>query len=718
MNEVYRTAMRYSEAGLCCIPLEGKRPTISWRQYRERRSDNSELWEFFGEAQGVNVGIVTGDVSGNLLVLDWDDPDAHEDWASEHQDLSDTIVVETGSGGRHTYYRIRDGKGLSTQQFFWNGKGARDMRFNGGQVVAPPSIHLETGKPYRWLNPDVPILTISTLEVLGVHLRKSAPCPEIGRLAMTPRGERNSQLNTSAFSGGQLVGAGLLDRTGVEQTLTSTVLGIGLGQREIEGTIRSGMEAGMAKPRTPPEDDRRRSEEDTPSRVEDGIALETHLTDLGNAKRLVGQHGLDLRYVYPWACWLVWDGSRWARDTSGEVERRAKATVATIYAEAACAGDAKDRKRISKHAQSSEATYRLKAMLESTRSEPGIPIPPESLDRDPWLLNVMNGTLDLRTGELLDHRRENLMTKIAPVHYDPHAIAPLWDAFLERVTNGNQNLIGFLQRAIGYALTGSTREQVLFILYGTGANGKTTFLQTISAMLGEDYSQQAPVEAVLVKRHGTIPNDLARMRGARFVSTIEVEDERRLAESLVKAMTGGDKIVARFLHREWFEFVPTFKLFVGTNHKPTIRGTDHAIWRRIRLIPFTVTIPEDEQDKNLPERLLAEFPGILRWALEGCQAWQKDGLGEPSEVTEATASYRAEMDLLGTFLEDCCLLDSTATVRAGKLHEAYQRWGEVNGEPVISATAFGRCMIERGFDRGKDARGRYYKGIGLLSEKR
>jgi len=267
--------------------------------------------------------------------------------------------------------------------------------------------------------------------------------------------------------------------------------------------------------------------------------------------------------------------------------------------------------------------------------------------------------------------------------------------------DGNKELIGFLQRAVGYSLTGDTSEQVLFILYGTGNNGKTTFLTTIGSLLG-DYALQTPTETLLIKRNTTIPNDIARLKGARLVTAIEAEEGRRLAEALVKQMTGGDRLAARFLHAEWFEFTPAHKIFLGTNHKPVIRGTDLAIWRRIRLVPFSVVIPEEKRDKHFAQKLLPELPGILNWALQGCLTWQREGLKTPREVQEATSAYKAEMDQLAGFLDDCCITRKGQRVRGNELYKAYREWCERNTERAISGTRFGRRLVERGINKTKD----------------
>ncbi|MBN1975953.1 MAG: DNA primase [Anaerolineae bacterium] len=439
-----------------------------------------------------------------------------------------------------------------------------------------------------------------------------------------------------------------------------------------------------------------------------------HLTDVGNGRRLVARHGANLRYCDRLGGWFVWDGRRWEKDETGAIERRAKDTVQAIYDEARDCQDDDRRKALYKHALASENKQRITAMAAMAQSELAVVVRPGDFDRDRWRLTVNNGTLDLRTGELLPHRRDDLITRLAPVDFDPDAQAPTWAAFLDRVLAGNQELIDFLCRAVGYSLTGSTREQCLFILYGTGANGKSTFTEAVRGLLG-DYAQQTPVDTLMIKRGQTIPNDIARLKGARLVTASEAEEGQRLAESLVKQMTGGDPLAARFLHAEWFEFVPEFKAWLATNHKPAIYGTDNAIWRRIRLIPFTVTIPPEDQDRDLGRKLRAELPGILAWAVRGCLEWQRVGLGAPEEVREATKEYRAEMDRLGGFLDDCCVIDDKAQAGASELYLAYSEWCEGNGERAVSGTRFGRQLAERGFDKERTNRGNVYYGVGLLA---
>ena len=441
-----------------------------------------------------------------------------------------------------------------------------------------------------------------------------------------------------------------------------------------------------------------------------------NLTDLGNARRLVHRHGRNLRYCWLWRKWLVWDGKRWVKDDTGEVYRLAKETVSSIYQEAAAAPNDEARKELGKHATRSEAGARIKEMVDLARSD--VPVMPDELDASPDLLNTESGTIDLRTGELREHRREDLITKIAPTTYRPDAAAPTWEAFLERVLPG-EDLRAFVQRAVGYSATGDTSEQCMFINHGGGANGKSTFQEAIAAALG-DYAMRAPTEMLLAKRSDGVPNDVARLKGARFVSASETEEGRRLAESRIKDLTGQDTITARFMKAEWFDFAPTHKLWLSTNHKPEIRGTDAAIWRRIRLVPWAVTIPPAEQDKKLPIALRHELAGILAWVVRGCLQWRREGLQAPDEVRKATGEYRAEMDVLAGFLVECCELDTGHWEYAKDLYECYKRWCDENGERPEPQRKFGGRLGERGFqrDRGGSRGAGIWRGVRLTEEEK
>lgn len=434
-------------------------------------------------------------------------------------------------------------------------------------------------------------------------------------------------------------------------------------------------------------------------------------TDTGNAERLVRKFGADLRYCHPWGKWLVWDGRRWVLDDTAQVERFAKKTVRSIYLEASKEEKDEVRKALAEWALTCESKAKRAALVELAKSEEGIPVLPQQLDADPWALNVLNGTLDLRTGQLRPHRRESLLTKLAPVAYDPQANCPTFLSFLERIMAHNDSMIRFLQRALGYSLTGDVGAQCLFFPWGGGSNGKSTLLNTFLDLLG-DYGTLAPADLLLVKKGETHPTEKVDLFGKRFAVCQEVEEGRRWAEATLKQLTGGERVKARRMREDYWEFEPTHKLWIAANHKPVVRGTDYAIWRRIKLIPFTVTIPEEEKDENLRQKLLREGPGILRWAVEGCLAWQREGLGIPPEVKEATETYRAEMDVLGEFLADCCEVKKEAKTSSKELYDAYAGWCQVNGERPLSKRNFGQRLEERGFCPHKGTGGaRYWLGL-------
>lgn len=436
------------------------------------------------------------------------------------------------------------------------------------------------------------------------------------------------------------------------------------------------------------------------------------LTDVGNAERLVDTHGRDLRWVARWKCWLVWDGRRWSRDERGEVERRAKSVIRDMYLQALQA-PAEERGTLVAHAMKSEQAPRVEAMIRLARSEPGIAIGHDELDQRTMCLTVRNGAVDLTVGELRPHDRGHLGTKMVDIDFDPNAECPTWLATLSVLFSGDQVIIDYLRRAVGYSLTGNTSEQVLHLCYGTGANGKSTMLDVLAQLSGE-YGMQSDFQTFLEQGTRSGPrNDVARLAGARLVRSSEVGENKQLNEGLIKSLTGGDIVSARFLYSEDFEFKPQFKLWLAANHKPVIRGTDYAIWRRMRLIPFTVTITPEQRDDALPAKLTAELPGILTWAVQGCQEWLAEGLRAPASVLAATDQYRTESDVIGAFIEDLCDLSPLYEVKGGDLYKAYVGWSKDNGERPMNNQAFGRRLTERGIDVTHARSGKIRKGIRL-----
>ncbi len=448
--------------------------------------------------------------------------------------------------------------------------------------------------------------------------------------------------------------------------------------------------------------------EPTPLRRNDTGRADRH-TDAGNAVALVELHGHRFRWVPLWERWLVYDGRRWRHDTLGEVMQAAKAVAQHRWDEALAMEHGTARDKALGWARQCENAGRLDAMVRLARSEPGVAIDPDALDADPWLLNCGNGTLDLRNGELYAHDPADLITKVCAADYDPDAVAPTWDRFMREV-QPDPDMRDYLRRAVGYSLTGAQDEQCIFVSCGTGANGKSVWTGTLRRVLG-DYARQASAD-ILVNAEAH-PTGVADLQGARFVVASELDDGRRLAEATVKALTGGDRVKARFMRQDFFEFDPSHTLWLATNHRPIITGTDHGIWRRVKLIPWAVTIAETDQDRQLADRLSLELPGVLAWAVRGCAEWTMRGLADPDTVRDATADYRAEMDMLGTFLDDACIADPDARVQASDLYTAYTRWCDDNGERAVTQRRLGQALTERGFDRRKYGPARRWHWFGI-----
>ncbi len=733
-----------------------KRPTTRWKELQSRIADEPTLTAWFSRTNGVGIGIVCGRVSGGLEVLDFEAGSPFESWKDcvvrqgAGELLAKLVIVDTPSGGSHLYYRA-DGVAGNQRLAFRRTtdsptKVVIETRGEGGYVVAPgspPACH-PSGKLYYLRQGSLETIARITNEERELLLQTAKSFNE-GALVAPSNSSRVVEANHK-LRPGDIFNQQAEWRTILEPAGWS----IAFERADVTYWRRPGKSFGCSATTNFKDSDRLHvfSTNAAPFRPETSYdkftayALLNHggdfrkaarelarqgyhwgdsapdlgfpLTDLGNAERLVQRFGNDLRFCTEWGKWLVWSGAHWEIDRLDSIYERAKQVARGIYEEAADSNDVDRRQALSKHAVRSENHQRIKAMVElaCTSLAPN----PEDFDADPWLLNCTNGTLDLRSGRLRPHRREDWLTKRAGSGYLPEAACPLWLAFLNTIMLGRQELILFLQTAVGYSLTGRTSERCVFILYGTGKNGKSTFLETLRSLLA-DYAQSITTEALLARHQDSgISNDIARLRGARFVPGSETDQGRRLAESKLKSLTGQDTISARFLHCEFFDFRPTFKLWLSTNHKPVITGTDDAIWDRIRLIPFDYRVPNEADDKGLADKLAAELPGILAWAVEGCLRWQRDGLEAPRPVQEATTEYRREMDLIAQFLDDRCLLNPAARVSAKTLHQAYSDWCSDNGEVAMSSRMLSRRLSDRGFRKaGRDSSGRFlWEGIGVI----
>lgn len=474
-------------------------------------------------------------------------------------------------------------------------------------------------------------------------------------------------------------------------------------------------------------------------------------TDLGNARILVRLAGNDIRWcgAMPGEGWMLWDGSKWRPDTTrrayrladivGEEWRRRAPPESGDLVLSAAEKKAKDmRKTILAHANKCESAAGIRNMLEVLRGRQSIAVDVDAWDKDPLVVNTPDATYNLRTVKRYAPRRGDHITRSTSVGAEL-AECPVWRAFLLRIMGGPRieatheavtaayadpanaaavEMVAFLQRCAGYALTGDTSEQCMFIAYGTGSNGKGVFLNTLKAILG-GYAQGAQVATFVDRKAGGIPNDLAALAGARFVLCSEPNEGAPLDEGLIKTVTGQDTVTARFLNREFFDFIPQFKLWMMTNHKPPIKGTDNGIWRRLRLIPFTVTIADDEKDGELPNKLKAEYGAILRWMIEGLKAWRTGGLACPAAVHRASAKYRQEMDMLGDFLDDRCEVNSLESADNGPLYASYVEWAKDNGLRPRSHKWFSQELSRKGFAQGGTrTTGRAWRGLSLTVKAR
>ena len=724
------TGVRYGhKQGWSFTPLKGKVPTQKgWQKEPRATMEQAVAW-----AESGNVGLRTGAASG-IIVIDVD-----EGGDVTALDLPQTVTVKTGRGGLHYYFRHASGLRNSVGKL-----GPHiDTRCDGGQVVYPGSVHPETGTPYQWVEgcepwavevaelpqhvfeqfasrekPSKTTAPQSRGPATGTNYGVTALRRECESVRAAAAGTRNDTLNKAAMNLGQLVGAGQLSQTEVEKALRSAAEAAGLEPHEITATMRSGLDAGIAKPRAvkPCPATRPPAADAVIRHAQPPIDNDTdNLTDLANAARLVAKHGSDLRFCGLWGKWLVWDGNRWRPDDSLEVMRRAKATALRIWSEARDAPPDR-QKAIAAFAHRSQARDRLAAMIDLARCE--LALTPEALDADALKLNVLNGTIDLRTGLLKPHSPGDLITKLAPVAFDPAAQCPTWNRFLLEIMGNDDALIGYLQRLTGYCLTADATEQALFIFYGSGSNGKNVFLDTLTSLLG-DYAGTAPPSLLMLRRNPEHPTELADLMGRRLVVASETEEGGRLNVNLVKQLTGNARLKGRFMRQDYFDFERTFKLVLMTNHLPVIGETTHAAWRRLRLVPFAVTIPDNKQDRHLIDKLKADWPGILAWAVRGCLEWQKAGLQTPEAVQNVTNTYREDSNPLADFVAECCLLTPNATVSRSDIFDAYQKWAERNHDrnPLERTALFERLRGLSGVsdDRrrqgGKPTRG--FSGIGL-----
>jgi putative DNA primase/helicase len=729
-----KQAFRYVKHGCAVLPLytvkhgactcakgklcahAGKHPQTP-NGVKDATTDRNQIraWKW----SNANIGVATGH---GLFVLDVDGKVGRKNLKrleAKHGPLPVTVTVETGKG-RHYYFRCDDDVHVRNRV----GHPAKgiDVRGKGGYVVGAGSRH-SSGRMYRfaegrglddveiaagpkWLmtlvaakantknQPEIPAIPPEKLDRARAYA-DAALRRELERLGKAPMHQRNHTLNIAAFKLGQLVPYGILNSQTATEELIRAASQIGLDETEIKPTIRSGLGAGERSPRRLPFIKSDLPDAKEPRKSKNDVTAELAAfgeTDTDNGQRFATRFRNKVIYT-PGNGWFVYDGKRWRPDGLLQVNELAKKTARLIVREVRhLDGDSACASR-RKFAQQSLATGALGRMLESAKSL--LAVEDKNLDADPWLLNVENGTIDLRTGLRENHDPRDLLSKIAPVRGDRKAKCPNFKKFLKRITGNDARLCVFIQKAVGYTLTGSISEQVFFFVYGrSGNNGKSTLVNLIREMMG-DYGLHTHTDTFLVKQYdNNIPADLARLKGARMVTAIEANPNRQLDAAKVKGITGGEPIEARFMRQNFFQYDPEFKLWLVANDPPRVRGTDEALWRRVRVIPLTIDIPKEERDHNLPQTLRSEWPGILAWAVRGCLKWQQNGLNPSRAVREATEAWHSQMDHLKRFVEEELVVSPGNKVGSKVVYDLYKKWCSVHGEHILTMEEFNDKLID------------------------
>ncbi|MBI4395445.1 MAG: bifunctional DNA primase/polymerase [Elusimicrobia bacterium] len=691
MTMKVENALAYAQAGWPVFPLvPNTKVPLTRRGFKDATKDLEKIRREWARDPDPNIGVSTGQLSG-LGVLDVDVKNGAKGMESLQaimEVLPKTRTARTPSGGLHLYFRIAGP--LKSRIGFLPGL---DLKADGGYVAAPGS-EID-GKPYEWIDPAAPIadLPAALQALLQKGQAKAKPLAE-GTGAI-PEGQRNDTLTSLA---------GSMRRRGMEhQEILAALRAVNanrcqppLPESEVETIaasvaryppVNSPTVAKNGSPGLPGSDGG--DEPMPPGFTDDDLALE-----------FTQQHGGNWRYVAGWGRWLHWDGACWKKDDtlrafdlSRKICRKASANC--------------DNSKVAAKVASAATVAAVERLARTDRTHAATT---DQWDQGAWLLNTPKGCVELETGKVRSHRREDYITKITAA--TPEGEAETWLTFLSDITNGDLELQSYLSRLAGYCLTGVTSEHALFFLYGTGANGKSVFINTLASVLG-DYATNAPMDTFMETKTEKHPTDLASLCGARLVTSIEVEKGRRWAEAKIKSLTGGDKISARFMRQDFFEYKPQFKLLIAGNHKPSMRDVDEAMRRRLHLIPFTVTIPPEKRDKALTERLLEERNGILKWAVEGCLEWQRIGLKPPASVVEATEEYFESQDALGRWMEEECVINPNYTATTEDLFYSWKAWSERCGEYTGSLQKFSEDLQKKGFARNRSSKKKGFRGLTL-----
>lgn len=718
MNDMLSSALAYAERGWAVIPLHtpkgigcscnrsdcksiGKHPRTK-RGLKDASIDEITIRRWWGMWPDANIGIVTGAVSG-IVGIDVDPRHGGEDTVRELGDRlpSNTPWVTTGSGGLHILYRHPGGH-VPCDASGKLGPGI-DVRGDGGYLVAAPSLH-QSGMRYAWEQPyTTPLADLPS----WIKPKLSGPKPRTAP-SVVDTGEVVREGGRHHFL---LRHAGRLRRQGLSPAAIEAALQVVNLERcdppQTEAEVARIAHDIGAKPAGDPVLPPAPPPSAPPLQDDADPVAPIQYSDDAIAQLFSLQHQEDLRYVPEWG-WLRWDGTRWARTPDVlvmDMARRICRLVATEAREDPEAGQESTRRKLAARISSAATAAAVERLA---RGAPEHLSDARIWDSDPYLLNTPGGAVELRTGRLRPHRREDYCTKITKA--TPRGRSERWERFLERVTT--PEIAAYLKRLAGYALTGSTQEECFTYLYGQGGNGKGTFLNTLTSIMG-DYAIVTSAETFLETRHDRHPTEIAKMQGARLVAAQEVDEGARWNEARLKELTGRDPITARFMRKDEFTFLPQLTLIFAGNHRPQLKSTDAAIRRRFHLVPFEQQIPESERDPRLKDNLLAEADAIMAWAVEGALDWQEVGLSPPDSIRSATESYLDSEDTFGLWLDECCIVGADHQEAGSLLYASFKRWKEARGEGVPSLTRFGRTLSDRGFDSKRASIGNMRMGLRL-----
>jgi putative DNA primase/helicase len=674
-------ALAYANKGWRVIPIPpGQKNPVLTGWPSQATTDPGQITQWWLDCPDLNIAVLTGKKSG-IVVFDIDGEEGEHTLAKlteKHGPLPPTYAQETPHGG-HYFFKAPDTE-IQGGIKVWPGI---DILSEGRCAVLAPSV--VEGKYYAVSNDAAPAPLPNWIIAKSLEqepISAGASVLQAAGQSNIPKGERNNRLFRYACQ---------LRARGVSKKDARTLL-INRNEQSCKPPLPKKEVLQCQKSawnHRPPYD----------------------LNDTGNAKRLIHLFGDSIRKPTHQKVWLVRDGDLWRPDEDGTVVRMAKEVVESIRAEARNEIKSERRKKhLLVHAKASGNRSKIESLIKLAESEDGIAVPPDKINADPYLIGLRDKVFDLRKGAITE--TNEIISKRSFVSYDPTAMCPRWLKFLDEVFDGDKDLTRYIQKAIGYSLTGMVSQQCLFFLYGGGANGKTTFLSILRSLMGE-YARTVP-QTVLMAKGQPDYYAVASLQGARLAVAVEVAEDSRFDEVSIKQLTGGDPVSGRHLYEDFFEFTPQFKLWISGNHKPTIRGTDIAIWRRIKLIPFTVSFPKSKQDVDLDSKLKAELRGILNWAITGCQDWISNGLKEPKVVKAATSKYRSESDILGQFLgEECKSGSLSQSISASTLYKAYQYWCDESGNREMTKTQFGRKLGDKGIEKKKTSKGIRYIGLTL-----